>query len=104
LDRGDFRRNPQYEYAVFGVPMTAPAFVPEAEARLDEVIARYAAGASCVRLYYGGDCNVRLGDHCERFIVGRHLLEEERFWSRPYNSNPWDSGAPEIVLATYAWP
>jgi hypothetical protein len=46
---------------------------------------------------------VRLGDRCEQFIAGRRR-REERFWSRPYNSNPWDSGTPEIILATYAWP
>jgi hypothetical protein len=103
-DEGDFRINPQYEYVLFGAPIAEPIFVPEKEAALDEVIGRYASGASCVRLHYGGDCNVRLGDRCKEFVAGRRLLDEERFWSRPYNSNPWDSGAPEIILATYAWP
>ncbi len=103
-DQGNFRSDPHYDYVVFGAPIAQPIFISENEARLDDVIARYAAGASCVRLHYGGDCNVRLGDRCKEFIAGRRLIEEERFWSRPYNSNPWDDGAPEIILATYAWP
>jgi hypothetical protein len=105
-DRGDFRVTPQYDYAVFGKPVAQPVFVPEKDAPLHEVIARYASGAPCVRLYYGGDCNVRFGDHCNQFIAGRRRIDEERFWSRPYNNNPFDyaDGAPEIVLATYDWP
>jgi len=103
-DRGDFRQRPQYDYLFFGAPLAEPVLVPEKDAPLDQVIARYAAGASCIRLHYGGDCDVRFGDHCTQFIAGRRLIDEERFWSRPYNSNPLDSGAPEIVLATYAWP
>lgn len=102
-DQGDFRNNPTYDYAVFGAPIASPIFIAEKEAALDEVVGRHAAGASCVRLHYGSDCNVRLGDGCKAFIAGRRLIEEERFWSRPYNSNPWDEGAPEIILATYAW-
>jgi hypothetical protein len=101
---GDFRHNPQYEYAIFGGPIAQPIFVSERQAQIDDVVAQHAAGASCVRLHYGGDCNVRLGDGCKDFIAGRRLIDEERFWSRPYNSNPWDSGAPEIILATYAFP
>jgi hypothetical protein len=105
-DHGNFRDAPVYDYAVFGEPLAQPAFVPERDAALGEVIARYAARAPCVRLYYGSDCNVRFGDHCAAFVAGRPLLAEERFWSRPYNNNPFDyaDGAPEIVLATYGWP
>ena len=105
-DRGDFRNAPAYDYAVFGAPMQQPVFVPERDASLGDVVARYASGAACVRLYYGSDCNVRFGDHCAAFVAGRRRLEEERFWSRPYNNNPFDyaDGAPEIVLATYSWP
>ena len=53
---------------------------------------------------YGGDCNLTFTDRCEKFIAGRRLIDEQRFWSRPYNSMDFGYGAPEIVLATYAWP
>jgi hypothetical protein len=103
-DQGDFRLNPQYDYVVFGTPIAEPIFIPEKSTQLADVIARYVASAACVRLHYGSDCNVRLGDRCAEFVAGRRLIEEERFWSRPYNSNPSDNGAPEIILASYAWP
>jgi hypothetical protein len=95
----------EYAYAVFGVPVSQPIFVSEKAATIDEVIARHAVGATCVRLYYGGDCNLTHADRCKQFIAGRRLLDETRYWSRLYN-NPFDYGygAPEIVLATYAWP
>jgi hypothetical protein len=95
----------QYAYVVFGAPVAQPFLVPEKEVQLEDVIARYASGASCVRLYYGGDCNLTFADGCKQFIAGRRLVDEQRLWSRPYN-NPLEMGygAPEIVLATYAWP
>ncbi len=95
----------EYQYGVFGKPLAEPEFAPERSVSLDEFIARHARGASCVRLYYGGDCNLTMSDRCEQFVAGRRLLDEERFWSRPYQ-NPLQFGyaAPEIVLATYAWP
>lgn len=98
-------RPPRYAYAFFGGPVAVPFRVPEEEAPLDAVIQRYAGDATCVRLYYGGDCNVTYTDHCTQFIAGRRLLDEVRFWSRPYG-NPMDYGygEPEIILATYAWP
>jgi hypothetical protein len=101
----DPMRRPKYEYAVFGKPVAQPVFVPEEDAQLADLVAQYASGVSCVRLYYGGDCNLTFGDRCREFVAGRRLVDEERFWSRPYN-NPLDLGygAPEIVLATYAWP
>jgi len=105
-DRGNFRVSPEYAYFVFGRPLAQPVVVPEKEASLDEVIARAVPDTSCVRLYYGGDCNVTFGDRCQSFIAGRTLIDQTRFWSRPYNTNPFDygDGYPEIVLATYAWP
>jgi hypothetical protein len=95
----------EWFYGIFGASVADPIFVSEKEAPLGDVIARYVAGASCVRLYYGGDCNLKDGDRCTQFIAGRRRIDEERFWSRPYN-NPLSKGygAPEIVLATYAWP
>src|SRR5262249_6767215 len=101
----NWRVAPRYVYAVFGRSIARPIFVPEQEATLDGVIARHASGASCVRLYYGGDCNLNIFDHFAQFVAGRRRLEEIRFWSRPYN-NPHQLGypAPEVVLATYAWP
>ena len=72
---------------------------------LSEVISKYAANAACVRLYFGGDCNLTFTDRCAAFIEGRRRVDEERFWSRPYNNFMQNGyGAPEIVLATYAWP
>jgi len=83
----------------------SPILVRESEGSLDEVIARYAKDASCVRLYYGGDCNITYTDHCRQFVEGRPLIDEKRFWSRPYgNTADYGYGEPEIVLATYAWP
>ena len=105
LQHGNPKVTPRYLYIVFGVPIAEPVLVPEEEASLDDVIARYASGASCVRLYYGGDCNLTFADQCKSFIAGRRLVDEERFWSRPYNT-PLEGGhgGPEVVLATYAWP
>lgn len=102
---GDPKVAPRYDYIVFGRPVAHPAIVAENEMSLADVVARYAAGASCVRLYYGGDCNLDFTDGCARFIDGRRLVEEQRSWSRPYN-DPLESGntGPEVVLATYAWP
>lgn len=98
-------RPPEYGYAFFGLSVPAPFLVPESEAPLDRVIERHAGDASCIRLYYGGDCNITYTDHCMQFIEGRRPIDEVRFWSRPYG-NPMDYGygEPEIVLATYAWP
>ncbi len=96
---------PAYAYAVFGVPVPAPIFVSEGKATVDQVVARYAPNAACVRLYFGGDCNVRKGDGCTQFIAGRKLIHEDRYWSRLYNNPPdFSYAAPEIVLATYAYP
>ena len=104
-DFDDPMRDTRYSYVVFGKPVPAPIFVPEADASLEEVIARYAADAACVRLYAGGDCNLTFADRCVQFVAGRRLLEEERFWSRPYNNTLQSGyGAPEIVLGVYAWP
>jgi hypothetical protein len=95
----------EYHYAAFGKPLAEPVFEAEGSVSLEDFVRRHAHGASCVRLYYGGDCNNTAGDRCEKFVAGRRLVEEERFWSRPYES-PLQFGyaAPEIVLATYAWP
>ncbi|HSD09339.1 MAG TPA: hypothetical protein VLF14_00015 [Candidatus Binatia bacterium] len=105
VHRGDPKIATKYVYVVFGGPIAQPIQVGEDEASLEEVVARHAPGASCVRLYYGGDCNLTFTDRCKEFVAGRRLVDEERFWSRPYN-NPLQSGygAPEIILATYAWP
>jgi hypothetical protein len=94
-----------YHYAMFGQPVPEPLFAPEHSMSLEEFIERYAPDGSCVRLYYGSDCNLTVSDGCEEFVAGRRLIEEERFWSRPYQSPlQFGYGAPEIVLATYAWP
>jgi hypothetical protein len=105
IDLGDPKDNTQYYYIVFGAPLREPIVVPERDAALADVIARYAPAASCVRLYYGHDCNLTFGDRCTAFIAGHRLIDERRFWALPYN-NPRQSGyaAPEIVFATYAWP
>jgi len=102
---GDPKVATQYDYVVFGASVTEPTIVPETETSLDAFIGRYAARAPCVRLYYGSDCNLTFADRCTEFIAGRHQVDAQRFWARPYN-NPRQSGyaAPEIVLATYAWP
>jgi hypothetical protein len=102
---GNPRVATHYDYIAFGAPLVEPILVPEKEVPLEQFVARYASGAPCVRLYSGGDCNLNFADHCRSFVAGRRLVEEYRFWSRPYN-NPLQSGygAPEIVLRTYAWP
>lgn len=94
-----------YAYAFFGAPIAEPTFVSEGSATLAEAIAHVAPNALCVRLYFGGDCNLTENDGCEAFVAGRRLLEAERFWSRPYN-NPLEFGyaAGEVVLGVYAWP
>lgn len=101
----DPKVNPVYDYAVFGKPMAQPIFVPVKDATLEQVIERYAGDAACVRLYFGGDCNLNFADDCAEFVAGRRLLTEDRYWSRVYN-NPHDYGypAPVLRLATYAWP
>ncbi|MEO8603961.1 MAG: hypothetical protein ABI629_15405 [bacterium] len=95
---------PHYAYAVFGGPIAVPQIVPQGEATLDAVVAHFAPDAPCVRLYFGGDCNLTYADHCTDFVAGRPLIAAERFWSRPYN-NMFDYGYAdtEIVLATYAY-
>lgn len=104
-DFDDPMHDTRYFYVVFGKPVPAPIFVPESEATLEQVIARYAGDAACVRLYYGNDCNLTFADRCSQFVAGRRLLEEERFWSRPYNNTLQSGyGAPEIALQVYAWP
>ena len=105
MDQGDPKVDPHYAYVMFGAPVAEPIIAPEQGAPLDAFIAANAPGASCVRLYYGNDCNVTFGDRCQAFVAGRRLVDEQRFWARPYN-NPRQSGyaAPELVLATYAWP
>jgi hypothetical protein len=103
--QGNFRAAPEYDYILFGGPLPDPIVVPEKEARLEDIIAQHAPAASCIRLYYGGDCNLTFTDRCKSFVAGHRLVDEYRFWSRPYN-NPLQSGhgEPEIILATYAWP
>ena len=104
-DHGDPKVGTQYSYAVFGAPIPQPVVMPETTMALSAVIAEYADKARCVRLYFGGDCNLNFTDRCAAFVEGRRLLDEERFWSRPYNNFIQNGyGAPEIVLATYAWP
>lgn len=105
VQHGDPKVAARYVYAVFGATVRSPILVPESEATLSEVIARHAADASCVRLYFGGDCNLTYTDRCADFVRGRQLLDEHRFWSQPYNP-PLKSGygGPEIVLGIYAWP
>lgn len=94
-----------YQYGVFGKPVPEPVFVDEDAMTLDEVVARHARGASCVRLYYGSDCNLTTSDRCETFVAGRRRIDEARFWSQPYQGPlGWGYAAPEMVLATYAWP
>jgi hypothetical protein len=96
---------PEYAYVVFGRPIVGPVVIPEKQARLDDVASRFASGASCVRLYSGGDCNLGVADGCREFTTGRRLVDEKRFWSRPYNLVQQSGfGTPEITLATYAWP
>jgi len=89
---------------VFGAPIEQPVIVRENELGLEKTIARHAAGARCVRLYYGDDCNLTFTDRCREFVAGREVVDQERFWSRPYN-DPRERGygAPEITLATYRW-
>jgi hypothetical protein len=102
---GDPTAATEYGYVLFGAPLAEPIEVSEKEISLEDLIARYASGAACVRLYYGGDCNLTFGDRCKQFVAGRRLVDEQRFWSRPYNTPlQFGYGAPEIVLATYAWP
>jgi hypothetical protein len=95
----------QYDYVFFGAPIAAPIFIPERDGPLAQAIARAAPGASCVRLYFGGDCNLTENDGCTEFIAGRRLVESTRFWSRLFN-NPADFGyaTGEVVLGVYAWP
>lgn len=103
--RGDPKVETRYAHVVFGKPIPQPVVVPEGDMLVEEIVRRYAGGASCVRLYYGGDCNLTFADRCTSFVDGHRLLGEYRFWSRPYN-NPLQSGhtGAEVVLATYAWP
>jgi len=104
-DVGDPKIDTEYLYALFGAPLAQPVMVSAKQTRLEEVIGRHAPGVSCVRLYYGSDCNLNFTDHCEGFIAGHRRIDERRFRSNPYN-NPLESGygPAEIVLATYAWP
>ena len=97
-------QQPVWEYILFGGPIEEPIIVREEDQGLDAIIARHAPGARCVRLYYGDDCNLTFTDRCRSFVAGREIVDEERFWSRPYN-DPRERGygAPEIVLATYRW-
>jgi hypothetical protein len=95
---------PVWEYILFGAPIERPVIVRENELGLEATIARHAAGARCVRLYYGDDCNLTYTDRCREFVAGREVVDEERFWSRPYNdARERGYGAPEIMLATYRW-
>lgn len=95
----------EYAFAIFGQSIPKAIFVPEKDMPLAEVVARYAPNATCVRLYYGGDCNLVHTDRCVDFVAGRKIHDQERFWSRLYN-NPHDYGYAdtEVVLATYEWP
>ena len=101
----DPRVEPTWEYILFGKPIhEQPIIVRTPEAGLDAIISQYAAQASCVRLYYGDDCNLTFTDRCRDFVVDRRVVDEERFWSQPFN-DPLQRGfaAPEVVLATYWW-
>lgn len=102
---GDPKIGPEYAYVVFGASVPEPIWVGEHESSLADVVSRVAPDRACVRLYYGGDCNLTFTDRCAAFVAGRRRIDEQRFWARPYN-NPLQLGygAPEIVLATYAWP
>jgi hypothetical protein len=96
---------PQYAYGLFGGPIAKPSFVAAtAGVSIDAVLAQFAPQATCVRLYFGGDCNLTYGDGCADFIAGRTPLTSERFWSRPYN-NMFDYGYADsqVTLATYAY-
>ena len=104
-DHGDPKVATQYSYVVFGAPVSQPVMVSEDAMPLSRVISQHASNGSCVRLYFGGDCNLGFTDRCATFIAGRRLVDQARFWSRPYNNYLQAGfGAPEIVLATYAWP
>lgn len=103
-NHADPNRQPVWEYILFGAPIEQPIIVPERDLGLEATIARHAAGATCVRLYHGEDCNLTFTDRCREFVAGREIADEERFWSEPYN-DPRGRGyaAPELVLATYRW-
>ena len=104
-DHGDPKVATQYSYVVFGAPVSQPVMVSEDAIPLSRLIPQHASNGSCVRLYFGGDCNLGFTDRCAAFIAGRRLVDQQRFWSRPYNNYLQTGfGAPEIVLATYAWP
>jgi len=104
-DHGDPKVATQYSYLVFGARVSQPVVVPENAMPLSRLISQHASNGSCVRLYFGGDCNLGFTDRCAAFIAGRRLVDQQRFWSRPYNNYLQTGfGAPEIVLATYAWP
>jgi hypothetical protein len=95
---------PVWQYILFGRPIDQPIVARESAPDLEAIIAQHAAGAPCVRLYYGDDCNLTSTDRCRDFVAGRRVVDEERFWSQPYNDpRVWGFGAPEIVLATYHW-
>jgi hypothetical protein len=95
---------PVWQYVLFGKPIEHPIAVREDEVDLETAISRHALGAQCVRLYYGDDCNLTFADRCRDFVAGRQVIDEQRFWSHPYNDpRVWGFGAPEIVLATYRW-
>jgi hypothetical protein len=95
---------PVWQYILFGKPIDDPIFARDGDPDLEAIIAQHAGGAPCVRLYYGDDCNLTITDRCRDFVAGRRVVDEERFWSQPYNDpRVWGFGAPEIVLATYHW-
>lgn len=104
-DHADPDYPPVWEYIFFGKPIPDhPIVVRDIEMGLDAIIAQHAARAQCIRLYYGDDCNLTFTDRCRDFVAGRQVIDEERFWSQPYNDpRARGFGAPEIVLATYQW-
>jgi hypothetical protein len=103
-ERTDPKVATHYDYMAFGAPLAGPILEPEGAVTLDDFVAKTAAGASCVRLYFGGDCNLTFSDGCTQFIAGRRRIDEHRSWSRPFSSMlEYGYAAPELVLATYAW-
>jgi len=105
VDHGDPDRDPRYTYLAFGAPLAAPVVADESATTLEQFVEQNRGGSSCVRLYYGSDCNLSFTDRCRAFVAGRRLVEEHRFWSRPYNPPPQSGEVDaEVVLAAYGWP
>lgn len=98
-------RDVVWTYIAFGKSVDRPITIAADKLTLEEMIARYAPAGACVRLYHGDDCNLTYTGGCKDFVGDRQPLSEWRFWSQPFN-DPRERGfaAPEVLLATYAWP